>query len=135
VTCIAVTRPSGDLFDEGLFVGNATIETLGGKSAEFGFGQIEPTAMLGRVMPFETLDQPPGFGGGKRLVERGLAMDAEIVLDEDDGLGVREVAIGQVFQDMGVVDGGVAVGDLDMPPAFERRDSMNRLAVPLRSYS
>jgi hypothetical protein len=34
-----------------------------------------------------------------------------------------------------MIDGGVAVGDLDMPPAFQRRNTMNRLATPLRSYS
>ena len=59
----------------------------------------------------------------------------EIVLDQHDGLGVREVAIGQIFQDVSVVDGGVAVRHRDVAPAFERRDQQNRLAVPLRSYS
>ena len=49
-------------------------------------------------------------------------MGVEIVLDEDDRLGLREVDIGQVFQNMGEVDGGAAVGDLDVAPAFERRE-------------
>ena len=35
-------------------------------------------------------------------------------------LGVSEVDVAQVFQDVGEVDGGAAVGDLDMAPAFER---------------
>ena len=43
-------------------------------------------------------------------------MDVEIVLDQHDGLGVREVAIGQIFQDVSVVDGGVAVRHLDVAP-------------------
>jgi hypothetical protein len=47
--------------------------------------------------------------------------DVEIVLDQHDGLGVREVAIGQIFQDVSVVDGGVAVR-LEVAPAFERRE-------------
>ena len=62
-----------------------------GEDAEFGLGQIEPTAVLWRIVPFEALDQPPGFGGRERLVERRLAVDVEIVLDQHDGLGVREV--------------------------------------------
>ena len=47
-------------------------------------------------------------------------MDVEIVLDQDDDLGVGEVRIGQLFQDMSIIHGGVAVGDLDVTPAFER---------------
>ena len=45
---------------------------------------------------------------------------AEIVLDQNDGLGVREVDVGQVFQDVSVIHGGMAIGDLDMAPAYER---------------
>ena len=85
VVRIAVVLPGGDFVDEGLFVGDATVEALGGQDAEFGFRQIEPASVLWRVMPFEALDQPPGFGGRKGLVEGSLAMDVEIVLDQDDG--------------------------------------------------
>ena len=49
-------------------------------------------------------------------------MDVEIVLDEYDGRRVREVDVGQVLEDMGIVDGGVAVRHLDVAPAFERRE-------------
>jgi len=31
----------------GLLVGDAAVEALGGEDAEFGFGEIEPVAMLG----------------------------------------------------------------------------------------
>ena len=47
-------------------------------------------------------------------------MNAEIVLDQNDGFGMCEVDVGQVFQDVSVVHGGMAIGDLDMAPAFER---------------
>ena len=47
-------------------------------------------------------------------------MDAEIVLDQNDGLRVREVDVGQVFQDASVIHGGMAIRDLDVAPAFER---------------
>ena len=49
VMSIAVVFPGGDFVDEGLFVGDAAIETLSGEDTEFGFRQIEPTAVLGRV--------------------------------------------------------------------------------------
>jgi len=55
--------------DEGFFVGNAAVEALGRQDTELGLRQIEPTAVLWSVMPFEALDQPPGFGGRKGFVE------------------------------------------------------------------
>jgi hypothetical protein len=36
---------------EDLLVGDAAIQTLRREHAEFGFGHIEPTAVLGRVVP------------------------------------------------------------------------------------
>jgi hypothetical protein len=107
---VSLALPSGDCVEEGLLVWNAAVEALGGRNAEFGFGQIGPTSVLGRIMAVAPLDQPPGLGGRERL-ERSLAMNVEIILDEDDRLGILEMAIGQVFQGMGVVDGGVAVGE------------------------
>lgn len=60
---IAVVLPGGDFLDESLFVGDPAIEALGRQDAEFGFRQIEPTAMLWRVVPFEALDQAPARKG------------------------------------------------------------------------
>ncbi len=62
---ITVVLPGGDFLDEGLLVGNPAVEALGRQDAEFGLRQIKPTAMLWSVVPFEALDQPPGFEGGK----------------------------------------------------------------------
>ena len=69
VVGIAVVLPCGDFLDEGLFIGNPTVEALGGEDAEFGLCQIKPTTVLWSVVPFEALDQPPGFGGRKGFIE------------------------------------------------------------------
>lgn len=61
-------------------------------------------------MRFEALDQRPGFGGRKGLMERSPAVDIEIILDQNDGLGIGEVSIGEVFEDVSVIDRGMAVG-------------------------
>ena len=42
---------------------------MGGKDAKLGFRQIEPTAVLRRIVPFETLDQSSGFGRRESLVK------------------------------------------------------------------
>jgi hypothetical protein len=62
---IEVMFPGGDFVDEGLLVGDAAVEALSGEDTELGFRQIEPAAVLGRVVPFEALDEPAGLGAGK----------------------------------------------------------------------
>src|SRR5258708_40211231 len=57
VVGIAVALPSGDFLDEGLLVGNPAVEALGRQDAEFGLCQIQPTAVLWRVVPLEALHQ------------------------------------------------------------------------------
>ena len=69
VAGISVVAPGGDFSDESLFVGNAAVEALRRKDAEFGFRQIEPAAVLWRVVPFESLDQPPGLGGRESFIK------------------------------------------------------------------
>jgi len=61
---IAIVLPGFDFVDEGLFVGDAAVEALRRKDAEFGLRQIEPAAVFWRVVPFEALDQSAGFGAG-----------------------------------------------------------------------
>ena len=76
--------------------------------------------MFWREVPFEALDQAPGFGGRKGFVERSLTVDVEIVLDQNDCSGICEMDIGQILQDASIVHGGMAIGDFDVAPAFER---------------
>ena len=69
VVGIAVVLPCGDFLDEGLFIGNPTVEALGGENAEFGLCQIKPATVLWSVVPFEAFNQPSGFGGRESFVE------------------------------------------------------------------
>jgi hypothetical protein len=62
---VTVALPGGDFVDDGLLVGNAAVETFGGEDTEFGFREVEQTAVFGRVVPFEALDQPSRLGAGK----------------------------------------------------------------------
>ena len=77
----------------------------GRQDAEIRLRQIEPVACW-RVMPFEPLDQPTGFGGREGVIERSFAEGVEIDRDQNDRPGIGEVDIGQVFQDVSVVHGG-----------------------------
>ncbi len=50
-------------------VADAPIETLSRQHPEFGFSHIQPTAVLGRVVPLEPLNQPARLGGWEGLIE------------------------------------------------------------------
>ncbi|MBF0562683.1 MAG: hypothetical protein HQL37_11820 [Alphaproteobacteria bacterium] len=61
IVCISRFQPCDDLSFEDRFVGDAAIQTLRGEYREFGFGHIEPGAVLGGAVPLETLDETSGF--------------------------------------------------------------------------
>ena len=90
---IAVSLPCGDVVDEDLLVGDAAVEALRRENGEFGFRHIEPTAVLWRVMPFEPLDEPSCFICRKSLLQRCGFVGVEIVLHQNDLLGIREVTV------------------------------------------
>src|SRR6476646_12243257 len=69
VVLVAVLLPGGDFLDQRLLVGDPPIEALARQDTEFRFGHIQPTAVLGRVMPFEPLDETACLGGGEGLIE------------------------------------------------------------------
>ena len=61
-------------------------------------------------------------------------LGVEVVLHEGDFFGLREVGVGHLFEEAGVIDGGAPLGDLDMPPAFERRqrhEQVGRAVAPV----
>src|SRR5258708_7888267 len=119
---VAMVMPSGDFCFEGLLVWNAATETLARRNAEFGFGHVEPTAVFGRVVPFEPLGEAARFGGGESCIERSRRVRAEIVLDQHDFFGAGKMYVGQLLEHLRVIGGRVAVGDLDAAPALERRE-------------
>jgi hypothetical protein len=51
VVLVSVVLPCVDFAGESFLVGDAAVQTLGRENAELGFGDIEPAAVLGRVMP------------------------------------------------------------------------------------
>ena len=49
--------------------GDTPIETLIGQDSKLGLGHIEPAAVLGRVVPFEALDEATGLQRREYFVE------------------------------------------------------------------
>src|SRR6266853_6693616 len=69
VVLVAMDVPSRDLVGEERFVGHPAVEALRGKNPQFGLGQVEPAAVLRRVMPLEALDQTTRFIRRERFVK------------------------------------------------------------------
>ena len=69
VVSISGRAPRVHLCSECGGVGNATVEALAGAYNQLGLSQIEPTAVLGRVVPFEPLDDPAGLGRLEGFIE------------------------------------------------------------------
>ena len=94
VAFVSIAFPGRDFFLEGLLVGDAAAQALGGQNGEFGLGHVEPASVLWRAMPFEPVDEAARFGGRKGGVERGRRMRAEIVLDQHDFFRGGELHVG-----------------------------------------
>src|SRR3954467_11436936 len=118
---VADLLPGIHFLDQGLLVGDTSVETLRGQDAEFGFCHIEPTAVFGRVVPLEPLDEAACLCGGKSLVERSRFVSAEIILHEDDFRGAGKMDVRQFLENLRIIQRGVAIGRLDLSPALERR--------------
>src|SRR5271166_6975683 len=81
--------------------------------------QIEPRPMLGRVHPLKALDEAASFRCWEGLVERRLGVDVQVVLKQRDPVGVREVVVGDLLENVGIIYGGMPLGHLHLSPAFE----------------
>jgi hypothetical protein len=119
VVFVSADLLGGDFLGQGWLVGDAPIETLAGQHADFRFSQIQPTAVLGRVMPFEPFDEAASHGGGERLIKRGSFVGAEVVLHENDLAGLGKVSVGQFLEHVGIAHSGVAVCNLNVAPALQ----------------
>src|SRR3954454_904096 len=110
---VADLLPGIHFLDQGLLVGDTSVETLRGQDAEFGFCHTKPTAVFGRVVPLEPLDEAACLCGGKSLVERSRFVSAEIILHEDDFRGAGKMDVRQFLENLRIIQRGVAIGHFD----------------------
>jgi len=88
--------PSGKLAIERLCVRDASVtETLDGKSGEFHFGDVEPTAVDGSVMDLQSLREAKSCFWWERLVKRRGGVRVEIIHDEHNFRRVRVLIVKQ----------------------------------------
>jgi hypothetical protein len=66
---VTVTLPRSDLGLHEIFVRDTSVETLLLKGAEFDLGNIQPAAVLGRIVELQPLCKAPRFLRFERLIE------------------------------------------------------------------
>lgn len=72
--------------------------------------------MFGRVMKLNALGQTARFGWRKSFIECGGRVNIQIVHDQPNAFGVREVNVGQFFHARREVQFCTAFGDDHMAP-------------------
>ena len=115
---VAVAHPSLDLGSQHGLAFDAPVQALPGQGRELDFGDVEPAAVLGCVVPFQPRGDAPRLGRGKGLVEHAGVVRVEVVADQDHLLGLREMHVHQVAQDRGEIPLGAPRRDLDRAPAL-----------------
>ena len=87
---VSAFDPSGRFRGHGAGVGQTPVQALAGQHAEFRFGHVQPTAVLGRVRELKLVQQPARLRRRKRLVQRGAGVGVEVVHHQRDPLGLGE---------------------------------------------
>src|SRR5438876_8187938 len=93
--CVVYIRgPSGGFGAHRLDIAEAsTGHALTGQGTQFVLGDVQPTAVLGRVMEFNSADQLPCAFRLERFVERPLRVRVQVVAHEDHTRAVRVAAL------------------------------------------
>lgn len=63
---------------------DTSIQALAPEDGELTLSNIEPTAVFGRVVHLEPVDQTTSFAGRKRFIKACRRVDVEVVADKDD---------------------------------------------------
>jgi hypothetical protein len=124
---ITLGLQSGDALAQILHADHPTRQTAPGENTDFDLGHVEPTAMLGRVMELDPLQDAPGLGWLERFIEGRSGMRVQVILHDAHVFGMRIDRIDQPLNAVGVVALGAMVGHFDMAPASKRLDKEKQI--------
>src|SRR5579871_7033244 len=106
----------------------AAVETLVYEYCQFAFGDVQPTAMFGRVMKHQLARDTARFGCWEGGVQRGDLVRVEIVQHDTDDFGIGIAFVDQPLHLLREVDGGAPLGDGNMAPASQWLDDHEHIA-------
>ena len=90
---VATGCPGGDFGGQEVAVGDAPTQALSGEDAQLNLGDIQPVAVLGRLVQLQISPQPPGFVRREGFVQRRADMGIEVVEHQHHPLRLRIVVV------------------------------------------
>nr|VFK05597.1 MAG: hypothetical protein BECKH772A_GA0070896_105701 [Candidatus Kentron sp. H]VFK08827.1 MAG: hypothetical protein BECKH772C_GA0070978_105511 [Candidatus Kentron sp. H] len=91
---------------------NTTTKTLFGKYAQLDFGDVQPATMLGGVVNFQTLQQTPGLGGLKSLVQGSRNVGIQVIPHQNHFFDIRIIKVKQFLDFLSQINGRSCVPDM-----------------------
>ena len=131
---VSLRLPDVDLGNEAIAAFDAAIETLAFEHADLDLNHVEPAGVLGGVVELEPPEHAARFGRREGGVESGGGMGGEVVEDDADALGLREVDIDELAHAKGEVVSGAMIRDLDPAPramGVEEDEEIGRPIAPV----
>src|SRR6516164_8697166 len=96
------------------------VQALPVHDADLGLRHVQPTAVLGRVVELDLVQQPPGLRRRERLIQAGPVVGVQVVLHQADLLRPGVMHVHQIPDTAGVVPPRAAFAHPDMPPTPQR---------------
>src|SRR5258708_2087387 len=124
---IALGIKGGNQLVQVLHAGHPTRQTASRKDTDLDLRHVQPTAMFGRVMKLDSLQDPPRLGWREGFIQGSGRMRVEVILHDANVFHVRIDRIDQPSDAVRVVDLGTVLGHLDMAPARQRLDEEKQI--------
>src|SRR5215207_558488 len=105
-----------DLAPERLLVRDAPVKALAAEDTQLDLSDVEPTAVLRRVVELQLPQYPPRLFRREGLVQRRRAVGVQVVEDDADALGSRVALIDKPLHLVREVLHRPSFRHLDVPP-------------------
>src|SRR5436309_6718791 len=107
---IAALLPSHDLGSKQSAIGQTSIKALAIEDTDLDFGHVEPTAVLRRVVKYDTTQQGLRGGDPEYLLEADAEVRIEVVQDQMNAPCRGVDVVEQIFDEGHEVDLGTVIG-------------------------
>src|SRR5579871_505341 len=116
---VALPFPGGHFLRDPLLALQPTAQALAVHDADRRFGHVQPTPMLGRVVPFNLVQYPAGLRGRGRFVQAGPVVGVQVVRHQPNLLGLGVMHVHQLPHAPGVIPPRPPRAHPDVPPAAQ----------------
>ena len=132
---IAIFLPRSDFAPNFFRLIDAAVQALPMEDAQFGLRHVQPAPVLRGRVNFQPIQQPSRLGGWERLVQAGTVVRIQVVHHQADLLDRGIVDVHQLLDAFGPIARVRRSVTRTCRQPRSGSHIMNRLHVPLRSYS